>query len=688
MAYKFQLGSATMSGSLKQEGSVDITESGVLQVGSSTLADASKNITAAALSGSGNLSVGGTVRMDGVADATAAVASDSFYFLDADNLMKRESMADYASTIAGDGLAASSGVLAVTVDDSSIETNSDALRIKASGVTNAMLAGSIADSKLSQITTSDKVAGSAVELAGTSAFEDSTGLRLKTATAGDGLSMSSQVMALDLNELTDATVAVGADSFAIIDADGNASRKESLADYATAIAGDGLAAASGVLAVGVDDSSIETNSDALRIKASGVTNAMLAGSIADSKLNQITTSDKVAGSAVELAGTSAFEDSTGLRLKAATAGDGLSMSSQVLALDLNELTDATVAVGADSFAFIDATGNVSRKESLADYATAIAGTGLKADAGVLEVRVSGSVVRSGDKIGLTGSIAGEGLAFAGGVDSISGLSVSVDASSIEIFSDSLRVKASGVTNAMLAGSIANAKLVNDSVTVTAGNGLSGGGEVDLGASISLALDISEISDNQVASGDYFAYHDVTDGSSKKDTVDDLATLFAGSGLTANSAVMFLNLNELVDATVNVANDSFAFTDASDTNVTKRESIADLVSAIAGGGLTATSGVLSVQANDVAAIGDANGTLAEGMNYGSTTLSADRTWTLPASPTVGDIIHVKAPSSLGGNVIIISKAGSQTIDGAGTIRLESPDAAVSLMFVAANTWKVY
>ena len=364
MAYKFQLGSATMSGSLKQEGSVDITESGVLQVGSSTLADASKNITAAALSGSGNLSVGGTVRLDGVADATAAVASDSFYFLDADNLMKRESMADYASTIAGDGLAASSGVLAVTVDDSSIETNSDALRIKASGVTNAMLAGSIADSKLSQITTSDKVAGSAVELAATSAFEDSSGLRLKSATAGDGLSMSSQVMALDLNELTAAAVTVSADSFAIIDADGNVTRKESLADYATAIAGDGLAASSGVLAVGVDDSSLEINSDALRVKASGVTNAMLAGSIADSKLSQITTSDKVAGSAVELAATSAFEDSTGLRLKAATAGDGLSMSSQVMALDLNELTAASVAVGADSFAFIDANGNVTRKESI------------------------------------------------------------------------------------------------------------------------------------------------------------------------------------------------------------------------------------------------------------------------------------------------------------------------------------
>ena len=31
--------------------------------------------------------------------------------------------------------------------------------------------------------------------------------------------------------------------------------------------------------VGVDDSSVEVNSDALRVKASGITNAMLAGSI-------------------------------------------------------------------------------------------------------------------------------------------------------------------------------------------------------------------------------------------------------------------------------------------------------------------------------------------------------------------------------------------------------------------------
>ena len=41
MAYKFQLGAAVMSGSLEQEGSVDITDSGVLKIAGSTLADAS-----------------------------------------------------------------------------------------------------------------------------------------------------------------------------------------------------------------------------------------------------------------------------------------------------------------------------------------------------------------------------------------------------------------------------------------------------------------------------------------------------------------------------------------------------------------------------------------------------------------------------------------------------------------------
>jgi hypothetical protein len=54
------------------------------------------------------------------------------------------------SNAAGDGLGFSSGVLAVNVDASSIEIDTDTLRVKASGITNDMLAGSIADGKLTE----------------------------------------------------------------------------------------------------------------------------------------------------------------------------------------------------------------------------------------------------------------------------------------------------------------------------------------------------------------------------------------------------------------------------------------------------------------------------------------------------------------------------------------------------------
>ena len=122
-------------------------------------------------------------------------------------------------------------------------------------------------------------------------------------TAGDGLSgggtSGTVSLALDLNELTAASVDVSADSIPIID--GTASRKESIADLATALAGDGLSASSGAFAVSVDDSSIETNSDSLRVKALGITNAMLAGSITNAKLANSTIT--IAGASTALGGT-------------------------------------------------------------------------------------------------------------------------------------------------------------------------------------------------------------------------------------------------------------------------------------------------------------------------------------------------------------------------------------------------
>jgi hypothetical protein len=57
--------------------------------------------------------------------------------------------------------------------------------------------------------------------------------------------------------------------------------------------------------------------------------------------------------------------------------------------------------------------------------------------------------------------------------------VNVDDSTIELNADAIRVKDSGVTNA---------KLANDSLTVTAGDGLQTGGSVALGASVTVDVD--------------------------------------------------------------------------------------------------------------------------------------------------------------------------------------------------------
>ena len=88
---------------------------------------------------------------------------------------------------------------------------------------------------------------------------------------------------------------------------------------------------------------------------------------------------------------------------------------------------------------------------------------------------------------------------------------------------------------------------------------------------------------------------------------------SGVGLSAASAVIALDLNELGAAAVDVSADSIAIVDANDSNATKKESIADLVTAIAGAGLTATNGVLSTDGGAVDDL-ESGDTLSEGYNF--------------------------------------------------------------------------
>jgi hypothetical protein len=69
---------------------------------------------------------------------------------------------------------------------------------------------------------------------------------------------------------------------------------------------------------------------------------------------------------------------------------------------------------------------------------------------------------------------------------------------------------------------------------------------------------------------------------------------AGSGLahTPSTGALSVDLTQLTDVAVNVASDSIAIIDNSDGNASKKESIADLVDAMAGDGISATNGVLA------------------------------------------------------------------------------------------------
>jgi hypothetical protein len=81
------------------------------------------------------------------------------------------------------------------------------------------------------------------------------------------------------------------------------------------------------------------------------------------------------------------------------------------------------------------------------------------------------------------------------------------------------------------------------------------------------------------------------------------------------------------------------------------------------------------------------TLANGVNYFASA-SANVSASLPASPSVGDSVMIKAMPNCGDFTLEILKQGSHTIDGAAHIILESAHAAVECVYVVSNTWKVF
>lgn len=387
----------------------------------------------------------------------------------------------------------------------------------------------------------------------------------------------------------------------------------------------------------------------------------------------------------------------------------------------------------------------------------------------------------------------------------------------------LTIGAGKVTNSMLSGGIANAKLVNDAVTLTAGAGMGTLGAVALGNSITVAVDgvLEDLDDLGVPSADgqfivatgagTFAYETgsavrtslglgtgdkpnfaevsasagfATPGVVQATTVQAstyngdsvavtgitgslnnklshgagiapfsfnngasvqvaLSSSVAGAGLAHSAGVLSLDIDELsaLGGTGVDQADHFVF---SDGGTEKKITFSNLEDAIfgnvSGDVLVAAGGAATIQADAVESgmlndnvisgqtelaaadiadademlisdggtlkkvgvdslatfirgmavndIGDASGNLAEGLNFSSAAITANRDWVLPTSPALGDQVIAKA-SVINTGVSITVKvdvASSQLIDGVlSSVSLEEDGAAVTLVYGDTNRW---
>ena len=449
---------------------------------------------------------------------------------------------DTAGTITISGTDASTsakGIASFGTNDFSVTAG--AVTIKTGGVSNAQLAGDIANGKLTNSTISidaDTGTTNAVDLGDTLVVTGGEGI--DTAVSGDTLTITGE-LATSANkgiasfdsadfDVTDGVVTIKSTGILAAQISNNAVTTDKIANDAVTL--DKIADAVTKTTLGTTDLTLGSTSTtvagltSVAVGTLTVTTNNIATSSGNLVLNPTGNISANSNRIVDVSNPTSANDASN-KTYVDSVAQGLAIKTACAAATTADLSGtynngtngvgATITIAADSIAVLDGvtlqvgdrilvknqtnlvengiytytnTSTLTRATDADTTAELSAGTfffvqsgTLAGDNGFVQTEIVNNIGSGANSNIKYTQFSGAGQIVAGAAITKTGnqLDIGVDDSSIEVTADALNVKALGITNAMLAGSIANAKLANSSVTINSQS-------LALGASLTLNAD--------------------------------------------------------------------------------------------------------------------------------------------------------------------------------------------------------